>query len=186
MKHQYKSLLKNFAWMAIIIFVILCFINRNVLAPTFPLNKIFEYAGKSISYTIIFMVLYEKCLWKFNPFNKTPVLKKHYEGTFLSSFDNSQRTAKLEIKQTLLSIQIIMITEESKSSSITASIDEILNEKYLTYCYINTPDSQYRNRSEIHYGTAILCVEDVNKLKGSYYTDRKTRGSMDFHPTTST
>ena len=78
-----------------------------------------------------------------------------------------------------------MITDESKSSSITASIDEILNENYLTYCYINTPSSQYRNRSEIHYGTAILCVEDVNNLKGSYYTDRKTRGSIDFRPTTS-
>lgn len=181
MKQQYKSLLKYSAWLSIIVFVILCLINIDTVMYSFSVYDLYEYAGESISFTIIVMILYEKYLWKYNPLNKTPVLKKYYKGEIFSLYDNSKRNVKLEIKQTLLSLSITLITKESKSHSIIASIDDIYNEKQLTYCYINTPKTDYRPRSEIHYGTAMLCINNSNKLEGSYYTDRETRGSMTFY-----
>ena len=45
---------------------------------------------------------------------------------------------------------------------------------------LNTPKSEFRHRSEIHYGTATLCLSDTKELNGQYYTDRKTIGDMHF------
>ena len=73
-----------------------------------------------------------------------------------------------------------MITGESKSKSLTASIDEVLGEMQLTYCYLNTPKSEFRHRSEIHYGTAMIAISTPQKLEGQYYSDRKTNGDMRF------
>ena len=97
-----------------------------------------------------------------------------------SDYDKSERRATLEIRQTLTLIHITLITDESKSRSLSASIDEILGEVQLTYCYLNTPKSEYRERSEIHYGTATLSITGSKTLEGQYYTDRKTRGDMTF------
>lgn len=73
-----------------------------------------------------------------------------------------------------------LATNESKSKSLSASIDDILGEMQLTYCYLNTPKSEYRDRSEIHYGTATLSIANPQILEGQYYTDRKTNGDMLF------
>ena len=124
--------------------------------------------------------LYEKSLWRINPFEKTPKLAKRYSGTLKSDYDKSERRVTLEIRQTLTLIHITLITDESKSRSLSASIDEILGEAQLTYCYLNTPKSEYRERSEIHYGTATLSITGSKTLEGQYYTDRKTRGDMTF------
>ena len=106
---------------------------------------------------------------------------KKYIGSLITSYDNIERSAELEIKQTLLTLQIILITGESKSKSLSATIDDILGETVLTYCYLNTPNANVRDRSEIHYGTAMLCVDNPRKLTGHYFTDRKTRGDMKFN-----
>mgnify|MGYP004572869597 FL=1 len=86
----------------------------------------------------------------------------------------------MTIKQSLLSVVVILKTDESKSKSLSASIDEILGEIQLTYCYLNTPKSAYRDRSEIHYGTATLSISNPKEIDGQYYTDRKTIGDMHF------
>lgn len=84
------------------------------------------------------------------------------------------------VKQTLLSVHITMVSDESKSNSLSASIDEIMGEKKLVYCYLNTPKSEYRERSEIHFGTAMLSLDNPKVLEGQYYTDRETSGDMYF------
>ena len=69
--------------------IILDLLYGKAIGPSAVMLCVIGYLGsyfdknfsKENKFTIIFMVLYEKCLWKFNPFNKTPVLKKHYEGT---------------------------------------------------------------------------------------------------------
>lgn len=75
---------------------------------------------------------------------------------------------------------MIFTTEESKSSSISASIDKIQDEWQLIYFYLNVPQAKVRDRSSIHYGTALLSIENPEKLQGQYFTDRKTTGDMKF------
>ena len=180
MKEQYKNFITKTVWCAIIIFVLLYILSWKFGAQIFSLYDTFGYAGEAIGLTTILMAIYEKWLWKYNKFEDTPVLNKVYEGFILSNYDGIKRDAILEIKQTLLSVHITLISGESRSRSISSSIDTILGEKQLTYCYLNIPKSEFRNRSEIHYGTAMLNITSQGNLTGHYYTDRNTRGDMEF------
>ncbi len=170
MKEQFNKLMSKTIWSAIILFCLRCFISWNEIKNAF-----------SVCLATLLSITYERWLWKFNPLESTPVLSKKYTGSLISSYDNIERNAELEIRQTLLTIQIILITGESKSKSLSSTIDDVLGEKILTYCYLNTPNANVRDRSEIHYGTAMLCVDNPNKLTGQYFTDRKTIGDMKFN-----
>lgn len=182
MNERYKGLITKSVWVVIILFVVRCAISWDSIIAEFSIYDIFGYAGEAIGIAAIIICFYEKILWKINPIEDTPVLKKQYEGTLTSTYDGVERKARLEIKQTLLSIHITLITDESRSKSISSSIDKILEEDQLTYCYLNTPQASVRERSEIHFGTAMLCIQKTKELTGSYFTDRKTTGDMNFSP----
>lgn len=176
MNKRVKKYFTNLLWVALVLFVIRCLIAM-------PKNfyDVYGCIGETISLTFIFACIYEKWLWRYNPLQKMPVLSKKYTGTLKSSYDNIEREASLQIRQTLFSIQIILTSGESKSKSISSSLDDILGEQQLTYCYLNTPNAEVRHRSEIHYGTAMICVDNPQVLKGQYFTDRKTIGDMIFN-----
>lgn len=180
MKKQQKKLLIICLWSATILFVLRCTISWKSIISGVSLYGLFGYASEAISIAVIFSGIYEKFLWRYVPFENTPKLAKRYTGTLKSNYDHIERKASLEIKQTLLSVHVTLITDESKSRSLSASIDEVLGEMQLTYCYLNTPKAEYRNRSEIHYGTATLSLATPGTLEGQYYTDRKTNGDMLF------
>lgn len=180
MSTQYKSFLSKTVWVVIVLFAVRCFISWTELTTNANLYSIYGFAGEAIGITIAIMAVYERLLWRYNPFEKTPALKEKYKGTLISSYDGKTRDATLEVKQTLLSVHVTLTSGESKSKSTSASIREILGETQLIYCYLNTPKSEVRYRSEIHFGTAVLCVDNPQKLTGQYYTDRKTIGDMEF------
>lgn len=140
---------------------------------------LFGYAGEAVGLATVIMAAYERWLWRINPFETTPALKKIYTGKIVSSYDNIERPIELYIKQSLLSVQITMVSAESRSNSLSASVTGINGENSLIYHYLNTPQSKYRDRSEVHYGTAVLTIIDGTMLKGRYYTDRKTNGDIE-------
>ena len=177
---QMEKLIKLSTWCSVIMFIIRCALSWQVILLNVSLYDLFCYAGEAIGIAVIFTALYEKWLWRINPFDKTPKLYKQYTGTLKSNYDNIEYSAKLNIKQSMLSVHVTLITGESSSNSITASIDSIFGEDQLIYCYLNTPKSEFRNRSEIHYGTAIFSLTDPLHITGQYYTDRKTSGDMSF------
>ncbi|WP_418418279.1 hypothetical protein [Blautia sp.] len=59
-------------------------------------------------------------------------------------------------------------------------METINSEKQLIYTYLNTPRAELQNRSSIHYGTAMLRIDNPERITGNYYTSRLSRGSMDF------
>lgn len=181
MNEQFNTLITKAAWVALSLLGIRCLISWNSLLIDFSFYGILGYASEAIGATVLFMGFYEKLLWKYDPFEDTPVLKRCYKGTLTSTFDGIEREANLKIKQTLLSINIILTSGESSSRSISSTIENVLGEKQLTYCYINMPKASFRHKSEIHYGTAIVCIEDPNRLTGHYFSDRKTTGDMVFY-----
>ena len=182
MTKNYSKFTSKSIWFTIVMFCLRCFVSGTKIITEFSMYDLYGYAGEAIAFSAFVMLAYEKYLWKYNPFEKTPVLKKKYKGTLLSTYDGIEREAVLEIKQTLLSISVVFITEESRSKSISASIEKIQEEWQLTYCYLNVPQASIRDRSAIHYGTALLCIENPEEIKGEYFTDRKTTGDMNFVP----
>lgn len=181
MKTLYKDFLTKSIWVAIFLFILRCLISWQQILNNISIYDIYGFAGEAISFTILIMTLYERKLWRHLPCKPIPVLNTTYAGILKSSYDNQERNATLQIKQTLLSIHITLKTAESKSHSITSSITNILGEKQLIWCYLNTPKAEFRYRSEVHYGAATLCIDDPNHLTGQYYTDRKTTGDLIFH-----
>lgn len=173
---------KKVVWITVFIFCIRCFISGTKIITDFSIYDLYGYTGEAISIATLLMFAYEKILWKYNPLEKTPVLKKRYKGSLLSTYDGVEREAMLEIKQTLLSINVVFTTGESRSKSISSSIEKIQDEWQLTYCYLNVPKAKVRDRSAIHYGTALLCIENPEEIEGQYFTDRKTMGDMTFFP----
>lgn len=182
MSERYNKFTNKIIWFTIIMFCLRCFLSGTRLITEFSVYDLYGYAGEAIAFSTVVMVAYEKWLWRYNPFEKTPVLKKKYKGTLLSTYDGIERDATLEIKQTLLSINVVFVTGESKSRSISSSIEKIQDEWQLTYCYLNVPKANVRDRSAIHYGTALLCIENPDEIQGQYFTDRKTTGDMKFIP----
>lgn len=178
----------------IVLFVIRCLIDSSGIASAINQREylncsysIYGYAGEAIVATAIFMAVFNKWLWKKKPFylltGELPVLAKHYKGTITFVWNNNveqTRNSEIWIDQTFLNVSVKLGTNESTSNSVTASIERVNNEQQLIYTYLNTPRAELQDRSAIHYGTAMLCVNDSKKLAGNYYTSRLTRGSMIF------
>ena len=128
----------------------------------------------------ILIFVYEKWLWRYDPTTKIPYLAGKYVGTIYSTYDGKERSATLTISQSLLSIDVLVKTEESISRSVSGAIPEVLGKPELIYTYLNEPQAGVRDRSNIHFGTATFMLEDKNRLTGRYYTDRNTTGDMTF------
>ena len=182
MENKYGKLIKIAMWMAVLLFVVRCVISWTSIAAGVTAYELFGYAGEAIGLAVVLTAFYERKLWKYNPWETTPKLYTKYVGKFTSTYDSIAREGTLDIKQTLSTVSVIFTTKESKSRSLSASINDILGEKQLTYCYINQPKSEFRHRSEIHYGTAMLTILENGRLEGQYYTDRQTLGDMEFVP----
>lgn len=145
MSNQQKKFINICVWCAVVLFAVRCFLSWESILKGVSVYDLFGYAGEAIGIAVLLAGIYEKFLWRINPFESTPKLSKQYTGTFKSSYDQVERSASLEIRQTLLSVHVTLISDESKSKSLSASIDEILGEIQLTYCYLNTPKSAYRD-----------------------------------------
>jgi len=183
MNNQMSLFIKRSVWIVVILFVVRCAMSFENISTGRSLYDLWSYTGEAIAAATIIMIFYEKKLWKYDPFVKIPRLHKEYEGVFISSYDSKERKATMTIKQSLLSVEVILKTDESKSKSLSASIDNILGESQLTYSYLNTPNASVRERSAIHYGTAMLCVDNPDMIEGTYFSDRKTTGDMIFKVT---
>jgi hypothetical protein len=147
-----------------------------------------------IGVVVIFLWVCERWAWRWrwlHPwFVSTPVLRGTWRGVIVSTWvdpSSGQRVPPIEayaaITQTASTIQIRMMTKESESQLLGASIvrdDDGLPRLFGTYR--NTPRQEVRHRSQIHYGGLFLGVhgDPPRLLEGQYWTDRNTTGSLKF------
>lgn len=193
MTESAKKFMTISIWIAIVFFALRCWIGWGELSDAVTQKKTFEcgysvfgYAGEAIGITALFMAAFNKWCWRWKTLNciagGMPILAKKYKGKIRFHWDNQdqERDSEIGIEQTFLNVIVKLNTNESSSNSITATIETINNEKQLVYTYLNTPRAEIQNRSAIHYGTAMLKVDDPKHITGNYYTTRLSRGSMDF------
>lgn len=190
MGSNWKKFLQISLWLAVILFVVRLLISWadvTQLLSGHSIGKLaytlFGYIGEAIGASAILMGLFNKCLWKtrlFRRIHKCPVLHTRYSGDFVSDYDQKTRTATLTVNQTFLSIAVRFVSGESSSKSITASFEDTDTFPILVYTYNNEPKGNIQERSQKHYGTVVFDVSDPDHITGNYYTDRKTKGYMDF------
>ena len=170
MEDRYKKYVEYICGTAIITFVIIKGIFKQI--------EFWDALTYATTITSVVVILYLTFLWRINPFEKIPKLKKEYKGKLISDYDHKERNIKITINQNLFETKITFKSEESSSKSITANFYEEFGTKMLSFGYINNPKAIYKDKSPIHYGMCILEVKDKDHLEGQYFTDRCTRGDI--------
>jgi len=149
----------------------------------------------STAFTIygILLILFIKWIWK-NPIFKgwlvlIPDISGKWSGIITSTYikseswkENKQIKIKVIIKQELFSLSVVMKSKEMKSESYIAAfdIDKSQNRNRICYSYTSKPKPEFRKKSPIHDGTALLDIIGIfpKKLEGEYWTTRETVGSI--------
>lgn len=190
MRNAVDKLIKIGVWVTAILFVIRCIPSIGLLADLWQsrdflglMYNTISYVGEAIAFGFIIVKLFDSWIWKWKvvqKFHRVPALAKEYKGELTSSFDNKDYKGNLIINQTFTKLSIKFKSNESSSYSIVASIIDNNDTSQLIYTYQNDPKANIQKRSPIHYGTAILSVDNVNKIEGSYYTSRGSVGYMVF------
>lgn len=141
----------------------------------------------------IVLTLWEIWLWRLSVFRLLPGTPRCIRGTWkgvLTSFWVDPTTGKspppkyvyLVIRQTATLVSVKLLTNESRSSSSLAAVTAVDGSAELTYLYLNRPDAGVEHRSRMHHGSAALDISGspAKRLKGRYWTDRDTKGELDF------
>lgn len=140
--------------------------------------------------------IHERWLWRSQLFHRlgispAPVVSGTWRGA-LQTFWTDPETNKvpgpiivyLAIHQTLTTIHVRLLTDESASDQVSGGISADGYSPTITYTYRNEPGPALRRarRSEIHYGAAVLHVngKPAHELDGRYWTDRDTAGTFRF------
>lgn len=191
-----KKFWKISLWVALCVFVVTCYKNANLTElitnkhfDIQNLKPLFGYIEESITITVFIMFAFNYFLWKIKPINfitgQNPILENYYNGYIEYVYTNDGKTKKkkviVKVKQTYLSCDFQLFSDESDSTTIHSFIKEINNEKELVYVYFNVPKPEFRKKSQMHRGTAILKVRE-NIIEGEYYTDRKSQGTLHLYP----
>lgn len=92
------------------------------------------------------------------------------------------KTVYLVVRQTFSTLSVMLLTDESRSRSTFGRLSKLEGISSLDYMYLNRPDSSVEHRSRMHHGSASLDVtgSPATRLRGRYWTDRDSKGELDF------
>lgn len=153
--------------------------------------RFFAYA---VTAAVLVLTAWNRWLWRTTVgqrFKQTPRdVSGTWKGTLTSQWvdpSTSQpaptKTAYVVIRQTASSLSVTMLTDEMRSTSSLAAIGGEDGDISLDYIYMSSPRSSVEHRSRMHRGGTALEVTGASKpvrLHGRYWTDRDSRGELDF------
>lgn len=137
--------------------------------------------------------LWESSIWRIPLVQRIPgvplCIRGIWKGELASFWIDPQtgtriapKVAFLVVRQTAGSVSVTLLTDESRSSSSLADIRQVDGLTMLSYMYLNRPDMAVEHRSRMHHGSCVLDVfgSPPARLDGRYWTDRDTRGELNF------
>ena len=137
------------------------------------------------------LTLWDKWIWKLSIFQKLPNVTRDVSGTWetrLESFWVDPETGKrpavktvyIVVRQTSAQASVSLLSNESKSRSSLARVVKENDSWILHYIYTNEPAADFRHRSQIHHGSGVLEIvgNPASRIKGSYWTDRDSKGTL--------
>ncbi|WP_159024706.1 hypothetical protein [Streptomyces sp. CB02613] len=160
--------------------------------PDWSMLRIFSTAA--FVCTIMFNV-WDFWIWRLPWIQRIPgvgiprSLRGTWKGTLTSFWIDPEtgsippsKTVYLVVQQNASLITVKLMTDESKSASALAEVSEVDGSLVLAYMYLNKPDLRVEHRSRIHHGSTVFDVSGnpARRLKGHYWTDRDSKGELDF------
>ena len=157
------------------------------------IQDLVRISANTISVTVLVIGVFDKCLWRFIPecLLGVPKIYGTWKGTLHSQWwnveskehqDKEVSPLYLVIRQTFSSLQIAAYTSESLSYSLSTSV--VASEAggwRVCYAYDNSPQLKLQSKSPRHRGAGELHISNVNgnnELKGEYWTDRWSQGTV--------
>lgn len=145
-----------------------------------------------VSAVTIVLLIFDKWAWSWRIFRGWLIKRPYLHGTWKTELQSDWIDPKTKkgippincytvIRQTASMLSIRLITPESRSKTVSAAIENCNDGTFeVNGTYRNRPKSEYRHRSEVHYGSLLLTADTPvpNQLEGEYWTDRKTTGSL--------
>jgi hypothetical protein len=186
--------LKREALVCCLVLVVLATVSIAYLIerpPALTPESIFVLVETTVTFVGLIYVLFVSFAWHWKLFRKWLVRVPDFRGTWrgtvtpvVQGHESPQINARLIIRQSLFVVVCILETDNmtSRSFSGAAYYDENTDEPTLIYSYSSDPLIHQRETNPRHDGTAIFRLRDADtvSLTGRYFTDRCTRGSMDF------
>jgi hypothetical protein len=138
--------------------------------------------------------VFEGTIWRWGLLHPhlvgTPPIRGTWKGTMTSLWTDpatgaspSPKAVYLAIEQTLTTVSVRLLTNESASDMIAGSVAKVPSHGWVvSYTYLNTPVIERRALSPVHYGGALLAILDGigSTLDGEYWTDRGSKGRLIF------
>lgn len=182
----------NSSYISILVFVGALVLGTALLAQGTPVPQGF-FSSLSPVVTVLMLAIsaFDLWIWKWpliNRFVKRPDLSGTWEVELKSSWihPGTQRqvdviTAAMVVRQTYTTINVRLLTAESASQQLGASLTRSDDGRYqLSAVYRNEPRVAVRDRSRMHHGALLLEVDESppRSLRGEYWTDRSTCGEI--------
>ena len=177
-------LLKLLAAVIVLTFVMACLLHQSLYGA-------FTSAATAGG---LFLALWDRYLWHMWPFyryfDKKPDLRGTWQGRLHSNYrdpETQQQRVNIEsylvIRQTYSKIDVRYFSGESGSVSLSANLFADSEGVFTLACtYRNTPRMSVRERSPMGHGGVLLSVrgKPIHRIEGEYWTDRQTKGEMEF------
>ena len=171
---------------AVIVWAVLLFLEGVTLKPSYL--KPFSI---TVAVVVLSLLVFERWLWCIRPVARAfhrPVLQGTWKGQLRSTWKDASMGEQIEpidvfltVRQTYSAIALRLMTSESVSTSLVASLEAPRDEvATISSTYRNVPRLLVRDRSSIHHGALMLEVTGTpaKLLQGCYWTDRDTKGEL--------
>jgi SMODS-associating 2TM, beta-strand rich effector domain len=139
------------------------------------------------------LTLWDHVLWRLPLLQRFSAIKRDVRGTWKGQLESfwidpvsdrppPPKTVFLVVRQTASAVTCVLLTDESRSVSSFGVITQDETVASLDYMYLNRPGSRVEHRSRMHHGSASLAISGrpATRLSGRYWTDRDSRGELDF------
>lgn len=153
----------------------------------------FRFYSIAIIAVTSLLALWNQFFWSFGIFQRLYWVPRRIHGTWkgvLTSLWVNPSTGVcpppkpvyLVVRQTASTISVVLLTSESRSTSFLGKISHHEGTSTLNYMYLNHPDSNVEDQSRMHPGATSLMISGLpsKKMKGRYWTDRESRGELEF------
>lgn len=195
MQKNYKTFITGIVWTTVVLFLIIHFVCRSYPdGNQWELETLAGDIGYCVAGVGVLAWFFNHLLWRI-PFigrwSHTPNLAGTWDGQGKSSFNNTEYTFTIKIKQTFLETHVHGFFEKSESHSFSGAFihEDTTDQTIFVYSYRNDPKQEFRNKVErgengglcIHYGTTKLNIifDNLTHLSGTYWNDRNCTGSWE-------
>ena len=184
----FRPLVQVVAAVVVVVFAIGIWSTGDTVNPAW-----LRFFSAAVLAATIVLAVWDRWIWRLPFAQRLPSVPRDLSGTWrgtLTSFWEDPVTksrpapkmAFLIIRQTASATGVVLLTDESSSKSSLASVSDDGAGATLAYMYLNRPDSRVEHRSRMHNGSAFFQISGrpVSRIRGRYWTDRDSRGELDF------